>query len=323
MQYTLPGQVDSEGILTRATSNTPNSPMATAEAFSSYNKAGNVAITMRDGDISFGFTAADGSYHSNYGSYNSGFPNSITVVARRDDIINSPVTLFFGPLFGFRTKSLTATATATIYSGDVTSLQPIPGVNAHILPVALDMNAWTTFYATGLSPDGTMHFAANGYPQLQVYPSGTSSFGLLDIGPATKRMPAFSNWIDDGDTPNDIGYLVNNGLVPVSIASPKNWNCGPSMRGTLLSSFQSQIGVPDLIPLFSSSSKTSYAIVGFVGAAISQADQGNGGMEIAIQPSAVIDPTAVIPNAKPVGTQASQFGLPTKITTFISAKLTQ
>jgi Flp pilus assembly protein TadG len=330
VQYTLPGQADKAGILTRATTNTPNSPMAAAEAFSSYNAAGNVPITMRDGDISFGFTAADGSYHCNYGSYNGGFPNSITVVARRDNVINSPVTLFFGPLFGYQTKNVTATATASIYSGDVTSLQPISGVTAHILPVALDMNIWTTFYATGLSPDGTMHVAANGYPQLQVYPCATQntppSFGLLDLGPATNQKPAFRAWIDDGDTPNDISYLVNNGLVPVSVASPKNWKCGPSMQNTMLSNFQSQLGVPNLIPVFSSSSSSpssTYAIAGFVGAAISQADQVGGGMEIAIQPTAVIDPTAVIPNAMPVGTQTSQFGSQTMITTFISAKLTQ
>ena len=56
------------------------------------------------------------------------------------------VGLFFGPIFGFRNKDLEATATATIYSGDVTSLQVIQGVTVqnsvqpHILPLALDLN---------------------------------------------------------------------------------------------------------------------------------------------------------------------------------------
>jgi hypothetical protein len=49
-------------------------------------------------------------------------------------------------------------------------------------------------------------------------------------------------------------------------------------------------------------------------------------MNISIQPSALVDPTAYIPNPKPAGTQVSQFGSTLNgpmITTFISAKLTQ
>jgi hypothetical protein len=331
VQYTLPGQVNKSSTLSRATTNTCDSPIATAEAFCSCNKAGNVAILLRDEDITFGYMTSHGTYHSNYGEYNGGFPNSITVVARRDDKSNSPLSLFFGALFGFPTKNLTATATATIYSGDVTSLRAIAGVNAHILPVALDMNIWKTFYTTGLSPDGTMHVAANGSPQLQVYPCDATntppSFGLLDLGPPSKQTPAFQNWSNEGDTPNDINYLVNQSLVPVSTGNPKNWKCGPDLTGTLLNNFQSQMGVPNLIPLFDPAgtpcANASYPIVGFVGVAISQADLSCGCMAISIQPSAIIDPTAVIPTAKPVGTQKSQFGPQTMITTFISAKLTQ
>jgi hypothetical protein len=108
------------------------------------------------------------------------------------------------------------------------------------------------------------------------------------------------------------------------------------------------MGVPNLIPLFIPASapagwqalstgpyvaasnpegqNATFAIVGFTGVAISQADGSGGNMNISIQPSAVVDPTAKILNPRPVGTQTSQFGStvnnPT-ITTFISAKLTQ
>jgi Flp pilus assembly protein TadG len=362
VQYTMPNVTCRDGLLAVATTNTtyPDpyghltmSPMAAAEAFSRYNKAGNVSITMRDQDVTFGFTAADGTYHSDYRNFQGGFPNSITVIARRDNILNTPVSLFFGPILGFPSKNLTATATATIYSGDVTSLQVIPGVNAHILPVALDMNIWKNFYATGQSPDGTIHLTSHGYPQLQVYPLDTNtpgSFGLLDVGPRANNTPAFKNWIDDGQTPNDMGYFVNNNLVPVSMDSPKNWKCGPALTSTLVSSFQSQMGVPNLIPLFIPASapagcqaqanstdgsyvaasgtgqNATYAIVGFAGVAISQADSNGSSMNISIQPCAVVDPTALIPKPKPAGTQISQFGCTINnpaITTFISAKLTQ
>jgi Flp pilus assembly protein TadG len=362
VQYTMPNVTFSNGILTLATTNTtyPDpygkitmSPMATAETFSSYNQAGNVAITLRDEDVTFGFTDAGGKYHSNYRNYNGGFPNSITVIARRDQIRNGPVSLFFGPILGLSTKSLTATATATIYSGDVTSVQVIPGVSAHILPVALDMNIWKAFYATGQSSDGTVHFAATGYPQLQVYPCDANtpgSCGLLDAGASANKTPAFQNWSGEGDTPNDLGYFVNHGLLPVSVDSPKSWKCGPVLQNALVSNIQNQRGVPNLLPLFIPASapagwqaqtnstdgsygaasgtgeNATYAVVGFAGVAISQAESSGSGLILSIQPCAVVDPTALIPNPKPAGTQSSQFGCTINnpvITTFISAKLTQ
>src|SRR5713101_7106509 len=153
VEYTMPGQLNKNAILTTATTNTNTQtcPMYTAETFAQYNKAGNVKITVRDQDVSFSYLNGNGTFNSNYWAQGltGGFPNSITVITRRDSIMNSPVALFFGPIFGFYTKELEATATATIYSGDVTSLQVIQGVTgvgAHILPVALDVNIWNYFY---------------------------------------------------------------------------------------------------------------------------------------------------------------------------------
>jgi hypothetical protein len=350
VQYSLPNQTAQNAIFTTATTNTPGSPMDTAEKFASYNKAGNVSITVPDSDVLFTFLDAQG-FHENYKGLGlgGGFPNSITVVARRDRFANSPLSLFFGPIFGFSSKEMTAAATATIYSGDVNMLRAIPGVKAHILPVALDMNFWQMFYQTGLSTDGSMYFAANGYPELHVYPcpgNAPGSFGLLDVGQPQNNMPAFTNWLINGQTPNDINYLVNNNFVPVSVNSPQNWKCGPGIKSSLLSAFQAELGKPNLLPLFKPASAPSpmqalstgpyqaasgtgqnvtYAIVGFVGVTISQAVATGINMDISIQPYAVVDPTAVISNpfsAKPSDTQPSQFSGAT-ITTFISAKLTQ
>jgi Flp pilus assembly protein TadG len=250
VQYNMPGQPDQAAILTTATTNVPGSPMATAEAFASYNMAGNVYITVPDADVSFGFTDASGNYTSPY----SGFPNTIQVITRRDGTANGPLNLFFGGLLGTSTASLQGTARATIYSGTVNTLQVLQGVSAHILPVALDYKVWDQFYANGQSPDGTIHVNdVNGWPELQVYPNpgnAPGNFGLLDIGPPSNNIPAFRNWIDDGATPNDISYLLNNGLVPVSMQDPQWWKCGPGLKSTLSNAFQSVMWEPNLIPLF-------------------------------------------------------------------------
>ncbi len=361
VQYTLPGLTSSQQqtILTDATTNVassgtygtanyvPGSPMYTAEKFAHYNKAGGVNLTVPNSDVTFGFTDQNG----NYTSYNgSTFPNTITVVTRRDTTANNPIDLFFGPVYNKSQQSLTATATSTIYSGNVTNITPISGVDAHILPVALDINIWKNFYTTGLSPDGTKHYSpSNGLPEIKVYPTETNtpgSFSLVDVGPASTKTPTFRSWIDNGETPNDIKYLLDNGLLPVSPDSshgdpgPQMWLVGPGMTSTLVNDFQSEMGKPNLIPLFipkdsSSSSYTAaygngsnatYSIAGFVSVTISEAsNSGNANMTIAIQPMAIVDPTAVI-QSMPVGTQSSWFSTNSTTlpdTTFISAKLTK
>jgi hypothetical protein len=267
------------------------------------------------------------------------------VVARRDNRMNTPLSLFFGGVFGRSTVNLTATASATIYAGDVSTLQVIPGVNSHILPVALDVNVWTYFYSTGNSPDGTIVAGPNGAPQLHVYPNSGNApgnFGLLDVGPPANNTPAFRNWIDYGQTPNDIQYLLTNNLLPVSPSNVQWWKCGPGLTSTLLSNFQSVIDEPNLIPLFqpvipitypSNGSQTyqaargtgenaQYDIVGFAGIIVSSATGSGTNMDISIQPRAVVDPTAIILSPVPASpTVRTVFG--TSQTTFVSAKLTQ
>jgi hypothetical protein len=193
--------------------------------------------------------------------------------------------------------------------------------------------------ATGKSADGTIHTDGNGVPQLYVYPnpgSAPGSFGLIDVGPPSNNTPAFSKWIDDGDTPNEIKYLVDNNLVPVSTSSPQWWKCGPGMKSSLLSDFQSVMGQPNLIPLFvpyqsspyqaakGDGSNAQYQVVGFVSVMVSQADGTGTNMNISIQPSTLVDPTAVFTNLTPArpGTSGTTT-LGTLTTTFTSAKLTQ
>jgi hypothetical protein len=261
----------------------------------------------------------------------------VQVTTRRDDTANTPLSLFFGPVLNKPTANLTAVARATIYTGSVTSLQAIPGIRASILPVALDVNVWNTFYTTGKSPDGTIHYGQNGIPQLHVYPWDTNtpgSFALVDVGPPANDVPAFRNWILNGDTPNDISYLLNNNLLPVSPDSPKNWKVGPGMNSTLQTNFQEQMGAPNLIPLFTpyqtspvyiaaagQGEGATFAIIGFAGVTVSQADgRGNANMDISLQPMANIDATTVFSNPTPAGTANTNYG--SSPTIFLSAKLT-
>lgn len=357
VSYYSPGQNNQQQIYTQVTSDTSSStsPIPTAQQYASYNKAAGVNIQVPTTDISFWYYDGTTFTAASYPNY---FPNTIQVTTRRDNTANGPLGLFFAQIFGKSTTNLTATSRATIYAGDVSSLKVISGVDAHVLPVALDMNVWANFakgnftssWLTGTSNGQTYNQVTtgpNGLPQLKVYAlppydpgaSGSNTpgnFGLLDLGPPATNSPAFRAWIDNGPTPNDINYLLTNNLLPVSPSAPQSWTVGTGLKSTLLSNFQSVIGVPNLIPLFSPSSplpsytaasgtgsNATYSIVGFVGVAVSEADgTGSNGMTISLQPMAIVDPTAVILNASPArASQLTVFG--TSQTTFVSAKLTQ
>jgi Flp pilus assembly protein TadG len=338
VQYYSPGQTQKSQIYQLATSDTTTAtgPICTAQQYAHDNVAGGVHIDLLAADVSFSYY--DGTNAFAAPSYPNTFPNTVTVVVRRDSQANGSLGLFFGRIFGWSAIDLQATASATIYAGDVTSLQAIPNVNAHILPVALDVNVWKTFYSTGKSPDGNIYLGPNGQPQLQVYPFDTNtpgSFGLLDVGPPQNNAPAFRNWIDDGETPNDISYLLSNSLVPVSPDAPKSWKCGPGLKSTLLTNFESVIGEPNLIPLFVPASPqpnyvaatgngqgATYAILGFAGVAVSEATGSGSNMNISLQPCATIDPTSIFSNASPARpTQPTNISTP--LSTFIPAKLTR
>jgi hypothetical protein len=352
--------------------------MWTAEYIAHQNKAGGVYISVPDSDVTFSYTDANG---VNNTSYSGHFPNTITVVTRRDTNANNPIDLFFGPVFNKKQQSLTATSQATIYAGDVTSLKVLnlmnasgftQGVNAHILPVAYDVKMWHAFAdpnspTFGQSPDGVTYLnpnssnsLGNGRPQLKVYPyfttpsgnNSSGSFGLVDVGLPANNAPAFRNWIDTGQTPNDIGYLLINNLLPVSLDTlngnpgPKNWKVGPGLNDTLTANFQGVLGEQNTIPLFTpavefvangtttyqaangNGQSATYAIVGFVGVTVSQVSgNGTSGLEVYLQPISMIDPTDVFPSSGvgaplPAGsTTNTEFGTPQ--TTFISAKLTR
>ena len=339
VQFYAPGQTNQAGIFQYVTTNStdPNSPISTAQQFASYNQAGGVYLQVPDSDVSFQYY--DGTTFQPASM--TLFPNTITVTTRRDATANSPLSLFFGNIFGMSSSNITTTASATIYAGDVSSLQVIPGINAHILPVALDVNVWTNFMNSNwTSPwlTGSVTTATNGLPQLQVYPFTTNtpgSFGLVDTGVPSNNVPAFRIWIDTGSTPNDISYLLTNGLLPVSPSAPEPWKVGPGLNSTLLRNFQDEIGVPNLIPIFvpvtpipnyvaatGTGQNATYAIICFAGVTITQATANGNNMNISLQSCAVVDPTAVILNPSPArATQQTIIG--TSQTTFISAKLTQ
>lgn len=311
--YSLPSQSNPTGVIALAKS----SALTNCSNFAGYNKAGDVAsLNLLTSDVQFGFM--DGSGNVTYGSTN--YPNTVQVMLRRDSYANAPLPLFFAPVIGTRSWNLTASASATIYNGVITSFNPNGGgigssfansssgagsgttggayggwgssyasstgcgsFNCTLLPVAFDVNEWNAFMAAGVSPDGSVHTDATNTPQIKVYPSPKQSpgnFGLLCIGPWTNATPDYENWILNGPSASDLQTLINEGLFPVSQSAPQPWKGSPGLRTTLSSYFAQIIGKPRLLPLFQPASSNPYQAASGSGSNTTYAIVGFAGVKV-------------------------------------------
>lgn len=282
--------------------------------FSAINFAGGVSVTIpssRDSDIVVGYQARPGGSITPTSPPDANFPNAVQVTVRRDGNANTPLALFFAPAIGAGPWSGQATATAMV-QGAVNSVRSIPNVNGLFLPIAIDYASWNRFMTTGLSPDGLRHDNYSVIPPTSTYtapgnvtgnadqipefvdpnfPGKTGApgaFGWISVGQST-GVSALRNYITNGESASDIAWLLSNGLLPLPAGG---WRSEPGNKGGATGTLPSIIGLPREIMLYDSITgngrNANYHIVGFAGVTLVNA--GNG---ITLQPTVVIDPTAV------------------------------
>lgn len=256
-------------------------------------------------DVKFGYLDSADNYDPNPPA--STFPNTVEITVRYDggSATNPPLKLFFAPVLGLNSATLTATARATMYQGTAANVDTSTGLNGNLLPVAVKQADWNNFFMNGFGAEVTT--APNGLPQFQVYPGGggqPGSFGLLSLagGKATSQ-PTYSNWILNGPTVADLTNMQSAQNLPLN-GSQTNWYAGPGYKASLLPDFAARMDQPLVLPLFDTAGGTGsnayYHIVAFVGIRITNAS-GN----ISVQPSGVSDPTLIVSNPVPAGTSSS------------------
>jgi Flp pilus assembly protein TadG len=342
-QYYLTGQTQQSAIVNAATAAASKS----AKDFANYGAAGTVkSLTLLDSDIEFGKTEASGAYTKLTPPYST-FPNTVKVTLRLDSNANNPLPLFFAPVIGTKTASLTATASATIYAGTINSFQTGGTLNSGILPMTYDQAHWNYFLQNGKSIDGVTSLDANGVPQLSVYPSikYAGNFGLLSLDDSSDGASSLSTWINNGLGSSDIQTLLNANLMPLSAhdVTQWDWHGDSGLRDSDIQAIQPHVGDTFLLPLYKalnsgvdsngnvdpssyqagSGQGTNYNfnIVQFVGVRIIQADNTGNNKSVVVQPAAVTDPNAVFTNVNPASAPSS--GSSALVTTFTSAKLTR
>ena len=292
---------------------------AEAARISQLNTAGSVALSMLTTDTVTGYMANPRDQSETLHAWTSGepMPNTFQVMLRRDNSANSPVDLFFARVLGITTWSCTAKATAAYQQpSNVTGFRSST-INSKLLPIAVDVNYWNDFLASGTSPDGTkvdsftatlpdtdtappynVSTGGDGIPEFNnLYPNNNSpgNFGLVSIGPPATDTPSFRSWIDNGATPSDMSYFGANGFQATP-TNPAICAGGPGMKSTLVSNLAGIVGQARIVPLFSSctgnGSNTEYTIVGFAGITIVSATGSGSNIQVVVQPIAVTDLTA-------------------------------
>jgi Flp pilus assembly protein TadG len=349
VQYYLPGQTQQSSVL----STTQTSAKTYAKNFASYNAAGGVSsLALNDSDIEFGFTDANGSYTPMATSPTS-FPNTVKATLRRDSTANGSLGLFFGPVIGSNSVSLNVKAAATIYVAQIDSFQSNLTQNLKILPMTYDINHWNSFLKTGQGPDGTTDTAANGAPQLQVYPSikFTGNFGLLSLDQGNDGASTISGWIANGVSSSDLQNESSANLLPLSAhdSTKWDWKGNPGLKTSDIHTISGYVGSQYLLPLFKpyndgnldptqyaagtgQGSNYYYNIVQFVAITITSVDN----KSVHVQPSAMVVPQALYNGILPASTPSYPLTLPLGVTlplngangpplmsTFAAPKLTQ
>jgi hypothetical protein len=336
IQYYLPGQTNQAYVLQTAMANARSAARACAAS----NTAGGMTnLALSDADIEFGITSANGVYTALptaiAQAVGIGFPNTVKVIVRRDSQANGSLNLFFAPAIGTRSVDLAASAAATIYTGTIDGFQNNFGKYSGILPVTYDINHWNNFMATGLAPDGSLSML-NGAAQLQVYPSikYTGDFGMLSLDQSSDGASTISGWVDNGVPQSDLQQEYNANLLPLSAHDPTQWNWkgNSGLKTDDIHALSDAVGNYYLLPLFTpvdagvpnpltyqpgvgTGTNYNYNIVQFVGVQVTYVD--NKG--VYVQPTNILDPTAVFSSVKPAG----QTVLTPLTTTFTMPKLTQ
>jgi hypothetical protein len=232
---------------------------------------------------------------------------------------------------------LTATASATLMSGQVDGFQSI-GSRVRILPMTYDVNSWTGYVSGSDTRDTSL--TSTGERQVSVYPSikATGNFGELSLDQGNDGASVISDWIDNGVQQTDLQAEYTTGLLPLSSHDPNgapDWMGNPGLKNSTIQSVGAHVGDLYLLPLFKpvnpgdgngngyqagtgQGSNFYYTIVQFVGVKITAVDSTGNNKSIKVMPSALIDPNLVVRSVTvaqppPAGAAVS--------TTFVGARL--
>ncbi len=209
---------------------------AFAKNYASYHRAGGIANLVLDttNDFALGYQDSSTAYTTTVPA--NTFPNTVQVTLRLNggQSTNPQVGLFFAPVLGMPQLTVTATARATIYNGNIISFST---AEPDLLPVTLDQEVWQQFLLTGKGNLPDFNFSAPtsdapgttpspgvpNAPQIQVVPDPNGRPGgwnYLSLDSSANSNDNYKNWFSTGLTAQNLTALQTTSWTPHPLPLP-------------------------------------------------------------------------------------------------------
>lgn len=250
--------------------------------------------------------------------------NLVEVTVHRDQVGSSngdrPLDLFFAPILGQDSASLSVTSVSAMLPG--TGLKKIPGKMMGVLPIAVDVQTWNSYMANQIGSDSyrynsstkTISTGSDGIKELNIYPDPNTNLpsgnrGTVDFGHSGNSTADIARQILYGLNDSDLAFLggkLDFDDLPMIINGDTGLSAG------IKNELDAIKGQPRMIPLFSQVSgpgnNAMYTIVKFVPIRIVNVNLTGkpSDKRVLVQPAPYSDPSVV--TGEKVITQDTIFG---------------
>jgi hypothetical protein len=214
--------------------------------------------------------------------------------------------LFFAPILGVRSATVSVSATAALLPGVGVELKPNATQTAPLLPIALDVPTWTALMqGTGLdqyrydAATGRVSSGPDGIKEVDLYPSGSSSMppgnrGTVDLGNPNNSTADLKRQIIHGLNAEDLSWF--GGQIRTD-NGPLQINGDTGLSAGIKDALEQIIGQPRLIPLFSAVSgpgnNAMYTVPKFVSVRILSVQLTGKNKKVVVQPAPLVSPLII------------------------------
>jgi len=186
--------------------------------------------------------------------------NAVQVIVRRNSKgPNGPLNFLFAPIFGKHTTDISASAVAVCDDRFSALNTEVPDA-ADVWPFTIAVDEYDKWVATGgdvygynADSDAVTH-GADGLREVQLYPDklAPGNYGLLNIGTPNQGVPALSQQIKNGVSPDDLVKEIGTSAVTFlnDDGDPISYNIAgnPGLKASLEDSIKSRVG--DIVAFF-------------------------------------------------------------------------
>jgi len=257
----------------------------------------------------------------------SPFTNAVKVTVMRSSDHGGVIPGFFSRIWDYTGTSVSTPAIAMAQNYPIKGFKPAGNANADLLPIVLDIVTWkammanltTDLYSYNASSNSISN-SPDGIYESQLFPVGSSpgNWGTVQIGTSNNSTSVIGAQILSGITSSQMATYPNSTIqLDPSLSPPSiTFTGNPGISSTLQTALTSIIGKPVVIPIYDivtpQGANATYRVVNFQPCRIVAVDFSGKSKFVIVQPSYVIDSTAIPitdPTQLPIGWDWTQGGV--------------